>query len=79
MRVCTAARIPFAAFVAWFIFIGPGLAEFTHFLFPLITPAIDPQNPAAVTAAIHGMTIPDMANHHAALTGRGLGHGSPTA
>ena len=26
-------RVPFAGFLAWFIFIGPGVAEFTHFIF----------------------------------------------
>jgi hypothetical protein len=34
-------RIRFAGFVAWFIFIGPGVAEFTHFIFPLLKPAIE--------------------------------------
>jgi hypothetical protein len=57
-------RVPFAAFVAWFIFIGPGLAEFTHFIFPLISPAIEPANPAVVSAVINGQMIADMANHH---------------
>ncbi|HET9039075.1 MAG TPA: hypothetical protein VFN40_02830, partial [Gemmatimonadales bacterium] len=35
-------RVPLAGFMAWFIFIGPGVAEFTHFIFPLLTPAIHP-------------------------------------
>src|ERR1700731_5134186 len=35
-------RIPIAGFFAWFIFIGPGVAEFTHFIFPLIRPDILP-------------------------------------
>ena len=26
-------KFPLAGFIAWFIFIGPGLAEFTHFIF----------------------------------------------
>jgi hypothetical protein len=63
-------RIPFAAFVAWFIFIGPGLAELTHFVFPLLTPAIEPANPAAISAMVGGQVIADMANHHVAVTGR---------
>jgi hypothetical protein len=37
--------------VAWFIFIGPGLAEFTHFIFPLLRPAIEP----ALAADVAGM------------------------
>src|SRR5262245_16188440 len=63
-------RIPLAAFVAWFIFIGPGMAEFTHFIFPLIPPALEPGNPAAITAVINGVRIDAMANHHFAVTGR---------
>jgi len=31
-----------AGFVAWFIFIGPGVAEVSHFIFPLLEPAIAP-------------------------------------
>jgi hypothetical protein len=63
-------RIPFAAFVAWFIFIGPGIAEFTHFIFPLLKPAIEPSNTAAVTATINGETLRDLPNHYFFLTGR---------
>jgi hypothetical protein len=62
-------RIPLAAFVAWFIFIGPGIAEFTHFLFPLIPPALEPNNPAPITAVINGVRIDGMENHHIAVTG----------
>src|SRR6266436_4580710 len=36
-------RVPVAGFLAWFIFIGPGVAEFTHFIFPLLKPAIQPE------------------------------------
>ena len=28
-------RHPLANFMAWFIFIGPGFVEFSHFLFPI--------------------------------------------
>ena len=38
-------QVPLAGFVAWFIFIGLGIAEFTHFLFPLIQPALEPAKP----------------------------------
>lgn len=62
-------RIPFAAFVAWFIFIGPGLAEFTHFLFPLIRPAIEPSTLAPVAATINGELIGNMPNHYFFQTG----------
>lgn len=63
-------HIPLAAFVAWFIFIGPGIAEFTHFIFPLIPPALEPGNPAAITAVIDGVRIDAMANHHFTVTGK---------
>jgi hypothetical protein len=62
-------RIPMAAFVAWFIFIGPGTAEFTHFVFPLIRPALEPANPAVISATIHGVPIEGMANHWFSVTG----------
>jgi hypothetical protein len=45
-------RIPLAGFLVWFIFIGPGVAEFTHFIFPLLKPALDPTLPAAITATV---------------------------
>lgn len=63
-------RIPLAAFVAWFIFIGPGIAEFTHFIFPFISPALEPTNPAAIDAIINGTPITGMQNHHIAVTGK---------
>jgi hypothetical protein len=63
-------RIPLAAFVAWFIFIGPGIAEFTHFIFPLIPPALEPNNAAPIAAVINGVRIDDMQNHHIAVTGK---------
>jgi hypothetical protein len=63
-------RVPLAGFVAWFIFIGPGIAEFTHFVFPLIAPALEPANPAAIDAVINGVRIEGMANHHFAVTGK---------
>jgi len=62
--------IPLAGFIAWFIFIGPGIAEFTHFVFPLIAPALEPGNPAPLTAVINGTTIMGMENHHFAVTGK---------
>jgi hypothetical protein len=63
-------RVPLAGFVAWFIFIGPGIAEFTHFIFPLITPALEPDNAAPITAVINGVRIDGMANHHVAVSGK---------
>ena len=62
-------RIPIAGFIAWFIFIGPGVAEFTHFIFPLIEPAIESRNLDAVTQAINGTQIADMPNYYYKTTG----------
>jgi hypothetical protein len=63
-------RVPLAGFVVWFIFIGPGIAEFTHFIFPLIRPALEPGNPAPIDAVIHGVPIAGMANYHLSVTGK---------
>jgi hypothetical protein len=72
-------RIAFAGFVAWFIFIGPGVAEFTHFIFPLLKPALSPTSDRAVLLswALHRSPsddsghLGDLPLHGpAALTGR---------
>jgi len=63
-------RVPLAGFVAWFIFIGPGVAEFTHFIFPVITPHIEPANISKVTETIHGIEVADMPNYYYKTTGR---------
>ncbi|WP_207796552.1 hypothetical protein [Sphingomonas oleivorans] len=64
-------RVPFAGFLAWFIFIGPGLAEFTHFIFPLLPPAVDPHNLAPITAVVGGgRIIANMPNYYVSVTGR---------
>jgi hypothetical protein len=57
-------RIPLAGFIAWFIFIGPGIAEFTHFLFPLLRPALEPANAAPIDAVVRGVYIAGMENHY---------------
>lgn len=63
-------RIPIAGFIAWFIFIGPGVAEFTHFIFPLIQPQVDPSNVESVTQIINGHEIANMPNYYYKTTGR---------
>ena len=64
-------RIPLAGFLAWFIFIGPGVAEFTHFIFPLLRPALDPTLPAAITATVsNGRLVAEMPNYWIGATGR---------
>ena len=62
-------RIPIAGFIAWFIFIGPGVMEFTHFIFPLLQPQIEPTNLNAVTENINGSIISSMPNYYYKTTG----------
>lgn len=62
-------RIPIAGFVAWFIFIGPGVAEFTHFIFPLIQPDMLPNDPHVITDSISGEVIENMPNYYFKTTG----------
>lgn len=63
-------RKPLAGFMAWFIFIGPGVAEFTHFIFPLLEPAIlaDLQTPIS-QAVSNGNFIAEMPNYWVQTTG----------
>jgi hypothetical protein len=64
-------RVPLAGFVACFIFVGPGVAEFTHFIFPLITPAILPDDPQAVTQVVsNGNLVENMRNYFIGTTGQ---------
>lgn len=64
-------RISLAGFVACFIFVGPGVAEFTHFIFPLITPAILPDDPQAVTQVVsNGNLVENMRNYFIGTTGQ---------
>jgi len=62
-------RIPIAGFVAWFIFIGPGVAELTHFIFPLIRPELHAERLDPLTAPIHGVLITNMRNYYLGTTG----------
>lgn len=62
-------RIRVAGFIAWFIFIGPGIAEFTHFIFPALQPDIEPQNVHAITEVIRGTEIANMPNYYYKTTG----------
>ncbi len=64
-------RVPLAGFVAWFILIGPGLAEISHFVFPLIKPAIEPNNPGLVSTTVsNGRFVAAMPNYFIGTTGR---------
>jgi hypothetical protein len=73
-------RVPFAGFLAWFIFIGPGVAEFTHFIFPLLQPAIRPELPGTISEAVsNGRFVADMPNYYIGTTGRYYFSGMYTA
>lgn len=63
-------KVPLAGFVAWFIFIGPGLAEFTHFIFPLLRPAIRPELAATISQPVSdGTFVGGMPNYYFRTTG----------
>lgn len=63
-------RVPLAGFVAWFIFIGPGVAEFTHFIFPLIKPHLQPGNTNSITESINGVVVENMPNYYYKTSGK---------
>src|ERR671925_2446522 len=63
-------RIPLAGCLAWLIFIGPGVAEFTHFIFPIIRPAIHPELPGSISQVVsNGRFVADMRNYYVKTTG----------
>jgi hypothetical protein len=63
-------RIPLAGFVAWFIFIGPGVAEFTHFIFPILQPAIHPEVATSISQVVsNGRFVANMPNYWRGVTG----------
>src|SRR5436309_14853491 len=63
-------RVPLAGFLAWFILIGPGVAEFTHFVFPILKPAIQPELAGSISQAVsNGRVVADMHNYWVRTTG----------
>jgi len=62
-------KVPIAGFFAWFIFIGPGVAEFTHFIFPALQPHVQPENLASITQNIKGTEMINMPNYYYKTTG----------
>lgn len=72
-------QIPIAGFIAWFIFIGPGVMEFTHFIFPILQPKIDPRNLNTISQLIKGTEIANMPNYYLKTTGRYYFAGMHTA
>ncbi|HWW87863.1 MAG TPA: hypothetical protein VNZ26_29905 [Vicinamibacterales bacterium] len=63
-------RVPLAGFLMCFIFIGPGVAEFVHFIFPALRPAVQPTVAAAVQAVVHGQLMQNLPNFWVHVTGR---------
>jgi hypothetical protein len=72
-------RLPIAGFVAWFIFIGPGVAEFTHFIFPLLKPEILPELTDTISHDVNGAFISGMHNYWLGATGKYYFSGMYTA
>jgi hypothetical protein len=63
-------RVPLAGFVACFIFIGPGVAEFTHFIFPLLKPALLADVHTPISQAVsNGNFVANMRNYWLHTTG----------
>ncbi len=64
-------RVPLAGFLMCFIFIGPGVAEFTHFIFPTLRPDVQPMVAAPVDAVVgHGQLMRNLPNFWVHVTGR---------
>lgn len=54
----------------WFIFIGAGVADFTHFIFPLIRPSIAPEVPGVISRVVsNGGFVAHMRNDYVRTTG----------
>ncbi len=64
-------RVPLAGFLMCFIFIGPGVAEFVHFIFPAIRPDVQPTVAASVQAVVgRGQLMQNLPNFWVHVTGR---------
>jgi hypothetical protein len=64
-------RVPLAGFLMCFIFIGPGVAEFVHFIFPALQPDVQPTVAASVQAVVgRGQLMQNLPNFWVHVTGR---------
>ena len=64
-------RVPFAGFLMCFILIGPGVAEFVHFIFPALQPEVQPTVAAPVQAVVgRGQLMQNLPNFWVHVTGR---------
>ena len=63
-------RVPLAGFLMCFILIGPGVAEFTHFIFPALKPDVQPTVDALVDAVVgRGQLMQNLPNFWVHVTG----------
>jgi hypothetical protein len=64
-------RVRLAGFLMCFILIGPGVAEFVHFVFPALRPDVLPQVAAPVQAVVgRGQLMQNLPNFWVHVTGR---------
>ena len=64
-------RVALAGFLMCFIFVGPGVAEFTHFIFPALRPDVQPMIATPVDAVVgHGQLMRNLPNFWVHVTGR---------
>jgi hypothetical protein len=63
-------RVPLAGFLMCFIFIGPGVAEFVHFIFPALQPDVQPTVAAPIQAIVRGQLMQNLPNFWVHVTGR---------
>jgi hypothetical protein len=64
-------RVPLAGFLMCFVLIGPGLAEFVHFIFPALKPEIQPAVATSVQAFVgRGQLMQNLPNFWVHVTGR---------
>jgi len=64
-------RVPLAGFLMCFILIGPGVAELTHFIFPVLKPDVLPQVASPVQAVVgRGLLMQNLPNFWVHVTGR---------
>jgi hypothetical protein len=64
-------RIPLAGFLMIFVLIGPGVAEFSHFIFPALRPDVQPTVAASVQAVVgRGQFMQNLPNFWVRVTGR---------
>jgi hypothetical protein len=73
-------KVPIAGFFMCFIFIGPGVAEFVHFILPALRPDVAPLLAQNISGTVgSGRFITEMPNYYFGATGRYYVSGMYTA